>query len=136
MSELDNGKKINSRSYSMLILSASEPKFTNMRLLRLGSKVPVAVGTNGNGLEYMDIGMNIDCRILPTGNGKVVVGANFEYSTIENEQERETGHPVIRHVSSQVEAAVPLGKPDNPGGDGRCCFHAPLCVRSEGHKDK
>ena len=78
----------------------------------MGSKVPVAVGAaNPNGSDYLDIGMNIDFRMMPMANSKVAVWANWEYSAVENEQERETGHPVIRHVSSQVDVLIPLDKP-------------------------
>ena len=110
--EQDNGKKINSRSYSLLVRSETSGKWTDMKRLRVGSNVPVAVGANStNGLQYMDIGMNIDCRLLPLGNGKVAIDTNWEYSSAENAQEREMGHPVIRHVSSSVDADVPLNKP-------------------------
>jgi len=113
VSELDNGKKVNSRSYSMLIRAQTASKWAGSgpRRLRVGSKVPVTVGVNStNGLDYLDIGMNIDSRLMPAGDGKIAIGVNWEYSTVENEQEREMGHPVIRHVSSQVESVVPLDK--------------------------
>lgn len=106
--EQDNGKKINSRSYSMQIRDAL-PHWSSMTRLRVGSRVPVAVGASD--LQYQDIGMNIDCQILPMANGKVGLGTNWRYSNVENEQERETGHPVIRQESSQVEAVVPMDKP-------------------------
>jgi hypothetical protein len=112
VSELDNGKKINSRSYSTLMRAEAAPKWTGGRSLRAGSRVPVAVGaTNANGADDLEIGMNIDYRIMPMANGKVAVWANWQYSTVENALERETGHPVIRHVSPQVDALIPVNKP-------------------------
>ncbi|HMD83510.1 MAG TPA: hypothetical protein VKO18_02275, partial [Terriglobia bacterium] len=109
VNELDNGKKINSRSYSMQIRAEAVAKWTDMKRLRVGSQVPVATGSSG-GFHYMDVGMNIDCRLLPMGNGKVAIGTNWEYSSVEGEQVHEAPNPVMRHVRSEVEAVIPLDK--------------------------
>jgi hypothetical protein len=117
--ELDNGKRINSRSYSMLMRTASEalPKYGNVKNLRIGSKVPFSTstgtGTTSNSIQYEDVGMNIDCRILPMANGNVVVGANWEYSSLADEDaaKHDTLPPVFRQVRMNVESVVPLNKP-------------------------
>jgi hypothetical protein len=117
VSELDNGKKINSRSYSMLIRAEAAPKFTGMKNLRIGSRVPYSTSTGtgaaSNDIQYQDIGMNIDCRLMPMGNGNVVIEANWEYSTVAEVQEaaHATLGPVFRQVRSRIESIVPLDKP-------------------------
>jgi hypothetical protein len=111
VNELENGKKINSRSYSMLLRAVAVPKWTDRQGLRVGSKVPIATGTGTNSFQYQDVGMNIDCRLLPMGNGKVSIDTNWDYSSVEGGQARDTQHPVLRQVRSSVEAIVPEDKP-------------------------
>lgn len=117
VSELENGKKINSRSYAMLIRAEAAPKFTGMKNLRIGSRVPYSTstgtGTVSNNIQYQDVGMNIDCRLMPMGNGNVAVDTNWEYSTVADGQE--AAHavlgPVFRQVRSRIDSVVPLDKP-------------------------
>lgn len=118
VSELDNGKKINSRSYSMLIRAEVVPKFTDMKHLRIGSKVPYSTstgtGTTSNSIQYQDVGMNIDCRLMPMGNGNVAIGTNWEYTTVADAPPIDHGTQpgmLFRQVRSSVEAVVPLAKP-------------------------
>ena len=58
LSELEDGKKINTRSYSMLAQAGGV-----MSKLRIGLRVPVAMANSQ--FQYMDVGMNIDCRVEP-----------------------------------------------------------------------
>jgi hypothetical protein len=112
VNELENGKKINARSYSARLNANTLPQWTGWQQTRVGSRVPFAV--EAGKFEYVDIGMNIDCRLMSMGgSGYVVVGANWEYSSVAGERivSQNTQNPVIRHVSSQVEAVVPLDKP-------------------------
>jgi hypothetical protein len=117
VNELDNGKKINSRSYSMLVRADALPKFTDTKRLRVGSRVPYSTSTGTdtatNNIQYQDVGMNIDCRLLPMGNGNVVIQTNWEYSSVEGGPgvSHDTLGPVFRQVHSSVEAVVPLDKP-------------------------
>jgi hypothetical protein len=117
ISELDNGKKINSRAYLMLMRAEALPKFTDVKRLRVGSRVPYSTST-GTGsatsaFQFQDVGMNIDCRLMPMGTGGVVISTNWVYSTVADEQgvKHDALPPVFREVRSSVEAVVPLDKP-------------------------
>jgi hypothetical protein len=110
--EMENGKNLNSRSYLMLVRADAIPKFTDSRRLRVGSRVPIATGTGGpSSIQYQDVGMNIDCRLLPMGNGKVVIDTNWEYTSLEQGASHDTLPPVFQQVRNSVEAVVPLDKP-------------------------
>ena len=115
VSELDNGKKINSRSYSMQIPnippqhSSGTPPWTEWKRLRVGSQVPIPAGEKG--FTYKDVGMDIDCRYFLMPNGKLTMDANWDYTSMGSDQERNTPTPVFRHVRSEVEAVVTLDKP-------------------------
>ena len=116
VSELDNGKKINSRSYSMQIpdipaphLDSASPRWTEWKRVRVGSQVPIPAGEKG--FTYKDVGMDIDCRYFLMPNGKLTMDANWDYTSMGSDQERNTPTPVFRHVRSEVEAVVTLDKP-------------------------
>ena len=109
VSELQNGKKINSRSYWMQIGGNAGLKWSDIKRLRVGTRVPVSMG--GDQFQYIDVGMNIDCRLLPVGNGKIEIGTNWEYSSVGAEQERSSSRPAFRTVRSDVETVVALDKP-------------------------
>ena len=110
VNEMDNGKKINSRSYSMQIRAETVPKWTDWKRLRVGSQVPIA-GEGGIQYTYRDVGMQIDCRLMPLVEGKVAVATTWDYSSLGAGPGTDAPHPVIRHVRSEVEATVPLDKP-------------------------
>ena len=60
LSEIENGKKINTRSYTMVTEVGD-----NWNRLRIGNRLPVASESGANRqFQYLDIGMNIDCRLL------------------------------------------------------------------------
>lgn len=47
-------------------------------VLRIGNKIPIAVG---NGFQYQDVGVNIDCRLREL-NEKVALTADLDVSTV------------------------------------------------------
>ena len=108
VNEIENGKRINSRSYMMLLRAEAVPKWTERQHLRVGSRVPYAVESDK--FQYQDVGMNIDCRLMPLGNGSVAIDTNLEYSSVAGEQGGAT-HPLFRQVRSGVEAVLPPDKP-------------------------
>src|SRR5580658_9484874 len=57
--ELESGKVINARAYSMTISTGD----TGGSSIRAGNKVPASTGGSGPGsATYLDVGVNIDCR--------------------------------------------------------------------------
>jgi hypothetical protein len=111
VSELDSGKRINTRSYSMRFSVNTLPQWSGWELVRVGSRVPFAV--EAGKFEYADVGMNIDCRLMQMGGDYVVVNARWSYSNVEGERmvSPNNQNPVFREVRSDVEAPVPLDKP-------------------------
>jgi hypothetical protein len=110
VNEVDGGKKINSRSYMMLLRAQAVPQWSDRQQLRIGSRVPISTGTGQ--FQYQEVGMNIDCRLMPTGNANVVLDTSWKYSGLESEQgSHDPERPVFRQVDSHVWAVVPLDKP-------------------------
>lgn len=109
--EIENGKKINSRSYMLMLRAETSSKWTERQYLRVGSRVPYAA--EADKFQYQDVGMNIDCRLMPMENGNVAVDTNLQYMSVGGEQgdSHDKQHPVFRQVRSAVDAVVPLDKP-------------------------
>lgn len=105
--ELDNGKRINERSY-MLHLSDADHRGASTRV---GTRVPVQVGGD-KGVQYMDVGLKIDANFQSADDNSLNVIINFETSGFAlPEQSTQSGTPVLRNVSENVTAKVAYGKP-------------------------
>lgn len=103
--ELENGKRINERSY-MLHLSDDRRGAQT----RVGTRVPVTVGAE-KGIQYMDVGLKIDANFQSADDSSVNLIINFETSGFAvPEQSTQSGTPVLRNVSENVTAKVPYGK--------------------------
>jgi len=113
--EIENGKRINSRSYSMLAQAGGV-----LNKLRLGARVPVPVGSfhsdAQNALvntqyQYMDAGMNIDCRLQEQegalGLGVVVDSSSFTPSSSDSPIRQ----PVVNQLRFELSTIINLGKP-------------------------
>jgi len=112
-SELQNDKRVNTRSYSLLVRSRERGS------IRLGDRLPITTATKeGNTqFQYFDIGVNVDCRVEDTDladlNSSVDLFTNIEISNLAPGQsgENRTGNPIVRQTKFQNENIVPLGKP-------------------------
>lgn len=129
-SEWQDNKKINARTYTILVRQMDKSS------LRLGSRVPIAVGSFMAGsakenpiptqFQYLDVGMNIDCLVEPL-DSDVFLSTNVEVNRLAPEQAKEvrTGNTIVRQTKIQVHDLVPLGKPtvlssaDEVDGTGR-----------------
>jgi hypothetical protein len=111
-SELQNEKRINARSYSILVRSRERGS------IRLGNRIPVTTEAKDGGTQwqYVDVGVYIDSRVdesdLPDANSGVDLFTNIDISNLAPEQsgENRTGNPIVRQTKFQNENIVPLGK--------------------------
>lgn len=126
-SEVQNGKRINARSYSTLLHSGERGS------IRLGSRLPLLVSQVSGGpgsLQYIDVGVNIDCRIERDVDSGIALLTNVDMSSVASDQpgENRTGAPVVRQTKIQVDNIVPLekrtliGSADQVDGTGRFDF--------------
>lgn len=109
-SEVQNGKKINSRAYGTLVNVGERSS------IRLGSRVPIATTQSPTDVikqfQYLDIGANIDCRVIRETDSGVALYTTVEMSSIAPEQpgENRTGAPIVRQTKMQLNNIVPLDK--------------------------
>jgi hypothetical protein len=102
--EIDGGKVVNSRSYSMSI--SSPTNITQSTSIRTGSKVPITTGDGKN--TYLEVGINLDCR------GARLVGSDlalYVSADISSVPEPASNPPLVRNNRWGGDVIVPLRKP-------------------------
>jgi hypothetical protein len=102
VNELQDGKKINSRQYSM-DLNAHDANE-----LKIGTRVPVEAGHEQ--FQYMDIGTNIWCRIGERPEG-IPLSVRAEISNFATPEGGGSSRPIIRQFRINASTLAQLGKP-------------------------
>ncbi len=122
--ELEDGKKVNTRSYAIDVVRGTSNHDASKGMFRVGSRVPVATGSfrPGSGssgsatavntqFQYIDIGMNVDCRLWGSDDDLTLHSA-IEVSSVSTPQEvGGTSQPVVRQTKTELESAITPGKP-------------------------
>jgi hypothetical protein len=108
--ELQDGKKINQREYSMV--AQADNRVGNK--LKIGSKVPIETGNDA--YTYTDVGFELECSAAETANNKLAVSVEINISNFaipeQNANPRTVGgRPVLSFVTQRVRALLTPGKP-------------------------
>jgi hypothetical protein len=108
--ELQDGKKINQRDYSLLV----EANDRGANTLKIGTKVPIDTGKDA--YTYTDVGFELRCSAAETLNNKLAISVDINVSNFaipEQNTDPRTGgsRPVLRGVTQRVSAVVNPGKP-------------------------
>jgi hypothetical protein len=111
--ELQEGKKVNQRDYSILV----EADDRSGNKLKIGNKVPIETGNSqGNSqFTYTDVGFDLECSLAETVSNKLSLRVDLQVSNFANPEQnanpRIAGQPVFRAMSQRVRAVVTAGKP-------------------------
>ncbi|NUQ27940.1 MAG: hypothetical protein HOQ35_05440 [Acidobacteriaceae bacterium] len=115
--ELEGGKVINSREYSMYLAGLSK-ETAGTSSIRTGSKVPIPSGVYKEGsipmqYTYIDVGVNIDIRGDRVEDGKLYCFIKAEITSIDTSANSENSvfPRVVRQNSWSSPVFAPLGKP-------------------------
>ncbi len=113
--ELEDGKKLNTRHYS-IDLTGGRPED-----IRIGSRVPVVSAncssssasspSGGEQYQYLDLGTHLSAQLISHGNELHVSG---DISSVDTSAGTETSArlgPVIRQIRIEGSTALALGKP-------------------------
>ncbi len=102
VTEFKNGDTASERAYSVLSRSGKSVQ------IRTGNRVPIFPP---DGVEYLAVGLHIDCRIEAQGDRILLFVASEINSFVLPQPADGTGNPpVIREISSQVDASVVPGE--------------------------
>lgn len=102
--ELAEGKKTNTRSYSMDLTTGFGDE------IKIGTRVPVPVGPNSTQFQYMDVGTNIWAILRENGQLQV----KSEISDIDMNPRQEHGTelaPIVRQMKIAGSTLLVTGKP-------------------------
>ena len=103
--EIEAGKQLNSRNYIMVVEDGSWGG------IRVGNRVPIVGGEKG--VQYNDVGMNIDCRPRERQD-RVSLEIRVESSSVvppEQLTAATTLQPMFRQQRSNITSTVTPGKP-------------------------
>ena len=106
--EVEGGKVLNSRAYSTMVAATGRE---NQASIRVGSRVPYEAGGVPPNVQYLDIGMNTDCRNVNEVEGGLSLWVSADISSVPSDAEFAGGHPTIRQNRWSSSAIVPLNKP-------------------------
>jgi hypothetical protein len=114
ITELADGKKVNTRHYSMV--ANSGPWST----LKIGTRVPVALGSFQQGanvnplvntqFQYLDVGTNIDCQVNEQGED-LSLNIRSEFSNLSSTEDQRSPQPIIRQIQINGRTITSSGKP-------------------------
>lgn len=104
VNELEDGKKLNTRQYSMNLNSNSSNE------IKIGTRVPVE--TKEGEFQYLDVGTNIWSR-LDDRSGQVAIEVRAEISNfaLPDQGLEHPARPVIRQMKISAGTVATLGKP-------------------------
>ena len=106
LSEFDDGKKINTRHYSMNLV----PGYTPTNEIKIGTRVPVEAGHEQ--FQYMDVGTSIWCRIEErTDRVPLQVRAEISNFAIPDQATGHESRPAIRQFKINASTLALPGKP-------------------------
>jgi hypothetical protein len=77
--EFEGDKKVKSLPYTMVVVADGRPPKS---AVKMGSRVPVYAGKE-YGMQYVDVGTNIDCQASRTKDNKFDIRLNLERSWVE-----------------------------------------------------
>ena len=111
--EIDSsGHVINSRSYSTILATTNQ---NDPNQVRSGDRVPIRVGLNDKGdnnLQYIDIGVSIDCRHVQEIDERLSMSVKAEISSMPAGANLSSGlDPVIRAFQWNSDVVVAPGVP-------------------------
>ena len=112
--ELDNGKRINERKYSLSVVATRGPG-KDWGRVRVGRRVPVATSGRPTGeptsVQYMDVGVSLDCSLHEDAGGLLLETSVEMSSVVTGGELAVPGAPVTRQARSNMMSAITPGKP-------------------------
>src|SRR5215470_8098582 len=90
ISELEDGKRVNARHYSMLL------NVGDWNTIKIGAKVPVATASYQNQpaqFQYMDVGTSIMCRLTESGDD-LGIDVRSDFSSLSAPEDQHSPQPI------------------------------------------
>jgi len=122
VAEQEGEKKVANLPYTFFLRAGENAPASPWTKLRMGSRVPVHAGKEG--LQYFDVGTNIDARALAMSDGHFDLSLNLERSWVEGEAPVSSGtngslgesnptqnrEPIIRQFKTELTLSLRDGQ--------------------------
>jgi hypothetical protein len=104
------GHAVNSRSYSTILLTDNQ---NSPKQVRSGDRIPIRVTTADKGdIQYVDIGVNIDCRFVHELDQKLAMSVTAEISSLPAGADLSSSlDPLIRQFKWNADVLLTPGTP-------------------------
>ena len=110
--ELEDGKRVNQRDYSMIAKANTNPSPS----VRISTRIPIF--TEENKMQYIDAGLSLNCNVIDQGAPKIQAHCEVNIGGfVQRDQVPESrgnavaSAPVLRNTSSNTWAILTMGKP-------------------------
>jgi hypothetical protein len=108
ISEMEDGKKVNSRQYSINLNAGDANE------VKIGTRVPVEVKQGE--MQYIDVGTRIWSRVKETGSGLVLeVRAEISNFALPDQASRSNSMPLLRQMQINASTVTIPGRPTAVG---------------------
>lgn len=111
LSDVENGRKVATRTYAVVVQRASDVHRAEFSKYRAGSRIPIVAGAPAQ-VQYQDVGVSIDCRLYGPDDS-LTLESTVEVSSAGKPQtaQNSAGHPVVRQTKSTSNVTLPVGRP-------------------------
>jgi hypothetical protein len=112
--EMEDGKVVNTRTYSM-VMQSTEERGRSTGEVKTGSRVPISTQVNkegGSSIQYLDVGINIQAQLYVLENSNLLLSGGVDISTLASGTESVGigGAPIIRQIRANTTSEVTAGK--------------------------
>ena len=104
----EDGKAVNSRAYHTDIST----KPSSLSQVRTGTRIPVHVSSKEGDIQYLDVGVNVDCKDVHETAQGLALGLSVEVSSLATPGGvAEPTTPIIRQNRWMSSTVLSIGKP-------------------------
>jgi hypothetical protein len=108
LTELEDGKKVDSRQYSISVGGGTPSAQPWQGVVQIGTRIPVVMKSDGS-IQYVDAGTKI-VGFISTRDGAQVLRTNCDVSSVAPDEAKVDSRPILRTLTIVNEAPVALGK--------------------------
>jgi hypothetical protein len=117
LTEFDGAKKVKSLPYVSYVTASADHAYEFTKI-RLGTKVPVYTGKE-SGMQYIDVGTNIDCRARHAEGDAYRLSVVVERSWVDGASDLsgtagQLPEPIIRQFKNEMEVTLRDGQTSEP----------------------
>jgi hypothetical protein len=106
--ESENGKKIDSRQYSITVGGGTERTGPSSGQVKIGTRIPVdPKGDAAN--QYLDVGTKLSC-VIRLRDGAPSLDTNIELSSVVPDEGKGSGLPIFRTLTISDQTPLVVGK--------------------------